>query len=363
MASMVDFKAMTAPLHDLLLDPNNFRFSSPGQVSLVAESRFAEDKVQSAALERIRSDGVSELKLSITENGFVPVERIVVRALHEDGVTRYVVVEGNRRTAALKLLEQEHAGGLDLGQHVVDVFGAVPVLLAEDASDDDILAIMGIRHVGGPKEWGGYQSALLVHRLMSRPAMTAREVASRLGLTVNEVNRRYRAFSALTQMMDDEEFGDTVTPEMYPIFHEAVGQPVVREWLGWSQSDRLFNDDDHRELFYGWLTRGEDGPKIRSYGDVRELKQILDNEDALVALMDDDQSLSDALAIVRADAKAVRWLPNVKSALSSLNEMGSDTVEALTPDELEILTKLKSRATWIIRANKLASEPQPDDAD
>ncbi|WP_156155556.1 ParB/Srx family N-terminal domain-containing protein [Frigoribacterium sp. MEB024] len=369
---MVTFTPTSVPLAQLLLDPNNFRFSAPGQAAAVAEARFGEDKVQSATLEKVNQDGVGELKLSISENGFVPVERIVVRAMNSapsaivdgetdaEAVVRYIVVEGNRRTAALKLLEQEHAGGLDLQARVTDVFAAVPVLLAEDASNDDILAIMGIRHVGGLKEWGGYQSALLVYRLMSQPGLTARDVASRLGLTVNEVNRRYRAFSALTQMMEDEEFGDNVSPEMYAIFHETVGQPNVRDWLGWSQTDRLFKDEDHRELFYGWLT-GEGSPKIRSYGDIRELKVILENDDALVALKDDDQSLSDAIAIVRADAKAVRWLPNVKSALTSLNDMGSGTIESLDDNDIEFLEKLKNRADWIMKAHQAGAAGSNDE--
>ena len=103
---MVNFDATTVPLESLLLDPNNFRFTAPGTVALVAEARIAEEKVQAAALERVKADGVSELKLSIAENGFVPVERIVVRALDGDE-GGYVVVEGNRRTAALKLLERD----------------------------------------------------------------------------------------------------------------------------------------------------------------------------------------------------------------------------------------------------------------
>ena len=360
---MVNFSTATVPLRDILLDPNNFRFSEPGDTTSVSESRFAELKVQQAALEKLKEESLPELKLSITENGFVPVERIVVRALpqSDDGISRYVVVEGNRRTAALKLLEQEHAGGVDLSPSLVEVFDAVPVLLAEDASEDDILSVMGIRHVGGPKEWGGYQSALLVFRLMSRDAANPRAVASRLGLSVNEVNRRYRAFSALTQMMNDEEYGDAVKPAMYPIFHEAVGQTVVREWLGWSPSERLFKNDAHRELFYGWLTKGDPEPKIRGYGDVRDLRQILENEDALTALKDDDQTLSDALAIVKADAKAVRWLPNVKSTLASLDDLGSDTIESLTPEEIELLTRLKKRADWIIRAHGLVAAAVNDD--
>lgn len=370
MTGMVTFTPKMVPLDSLLLDPNNFRFSTPGQAAAVAEARFGEDRVQSATLDRIKKDGVAELKLSISENGFVPVERIVVRALSNEAVPgqeddsdegeRYVVVEGNRRTAALKLLEQDHAGGLYLDPRVTEVFDEVPVLVAADASDDDILAIMGIRHVGGPKEWGGYQSGLLVFRLMSQPGLTARDVASRLGLTVNEVNRRYRAFSALTQMMSDEEFGDGVMPEMYAIFHETVGQPNVRDWLGWSQQSRTFDNANHRELFYGWLTAGEDGAKIRNFSDIRDLKSILENEDALVALKDDDQSLSDAMSIVRADAKAVRWLPNVKSALSSLNDMGSGTIEALGTTDIEYLDKLKSRVDWIIRAHQAGAAGEND---
>jgi len=357
---MVSYSATTVPLEDLLLDPNNFRFRQPGPSVDIAESRFAESRVQANAIERLKADGVAELKRSISENGFVPVERIVVRTLDvtpgDAGRQLYVVVEGNRRTAALKLLQEDNAGGVDLDAQLVADFSAVPVLLATDATEDDLLAIMGIRHVGGPKEWGGYQSALLVYQLMEGAHLGAREVASRLSLTVNEVNRRHRAFSALTQMIGDDEFGDSVGPEMYPIFHEAIGQPSVREWLGWAQTERTFNNVENRELFYGWLTGGDDDPKIRSYNEVRELKLVLENADALVALKDDDQTFSDALAIVRADAKAVRWLPNAKAALSSLNEMGPDTIETLDADAIEVLENLRKRAAWIVRAAALSTE-------
>lgn len=362
---MVSYSASVVPLDRLLLDPNNFRFRQPGATADVAEARFAEDKVQEQAILRVKADGVTELKRSISENGFVPIERIVVREVgkpdDQHPNAQYVVIEGNRRTVALKLLQQEHAGGIDLPQSVTDVFPAVPVLLAENASSDDLLAIMGIRHVGGPKEWGGYQSALLVYQMLKDGGLTAREVASRLGLTVNEVNRRHRAFSALTQMMEDEGFADLVSPEMYPIFHEAVGQPAIREWLGWDTKTYNFADADNRELFYAWLS-GE-SPKISSYSDVRELKQILDNPEALTALKDDDQSFADALAIVKSEAKATRWLPNVKAALTSLGEMGPGTIQNLDDDALDMLTKLKKRAHWILTANAMPLESDEPNAE
>lgn len=358
---MVKLTPSEVALGNLLLDPNNFRFKDPGRATPISNARVAESTVQAAMLERIKTDGVAELKQSIAENGFVQVERIVVRPFGEPESGQYIVVEGNRRTAALKLLNSDHLGGVDFNANVTDTFNAVPVLVATNATDDDYLAIMGIRHVGGPKEWGGYQSALLVYQLFEDSSRTPREVGSRLGLSVNEVNRRHRAFGALTQMMSDEEYGESVTPEMYPIFHEAVGQPIVREWLGWSQTNRKFEDENNRTLFYSWLSDGETGPKIRSYSEVRELKLILENDDALVALKDDNQSLADALAIVRSDAKSARWLPNAKSALASLNEMGSDTIEKLTEEDISLLEDLRKRSTWIIKAHSVSSDVENDE--
>lgn len=366
---MVTYATAAIELHNLLLDPNNFRFKEPGADSEVPEKRFSEDSVQTAALNRIKTDGLLELKRSISENGFVPVERIVVRALQvtdsgeqEENAQKYVVVEGNRRTAALKILCSEYAGGAPLKDSVVEVFSAVPVLVAQDASDDDLLAIMGIRHVGGTKEWGGYQSALLVYQLLVDADLSAREVASRLGLSVQEVNRRHRAFSALNQMIHDDEFGESVTPDLYPIFHEAVGQPIIREWLGWDHQQLKFLKDDTRELLYGWLAGTSDSPrKISSYGEMRDLKQILENPDALTALKDDDQTLADALAIVKSEAKATRWLPNVKAALSSLDEMSSETMENLDDGSRKILENLKNRANFILRASEISLRDDADD--
>lgn len=373
---MVDYAPATVPLDEILLDPNNFRFRSPGRTVPVAESRFWEKSVQDAALERILRDGITEVKRSIAENGFVPVERIVVRPLGNgseqestqdgrsaEGPTRYVVVEGNRRTAALKLLKREHASGAAVNESVSDVFDEVPVLIASEASDDDLLAIMGIRHVGGPKEWGGYQSALLVYELMEDSDLDARQVASRLGLTVQEVNRRHRAFSALTQMTEDSEYGDLVTPDFYAIFHEVIGQPKVREWLGWDASDYELADSDKRELLYSWMTGDAGTPKkITGFGDIRDLKLIIENPDALSAMQDDDQTLADALAIVKSEAKATKWLPNAKAALNSLSEMSLETIENLDESALAVLKSLKDKSGSLLRAAEAARSTDEDEA-
>lgn len=366
--NMVTYLPATVAIQDLLLDPNNFRFKHPASGTEIAEQRFEEESVQKAAIDRVKSDGIEELKNSIRENGFVPVERIIVReysrgrASDDDNSQKYVVVEGNRRTTALKTLQNEHDAGVGLNPTIVDTFSQIPVLLAQGATEEDLLAIMGIRHVGGPKEWGGYQSALLIYQLVVDGGQTSREVAHRLGLSTQEVNRRHRAFSALNQMKQDPEFGDAVTPELYPIFHEAVGTPTTRKWLGWDAQNLQFSDNDNRELFYGWITPNQNKlRKIRGYEDVRDLKLILENSDALTALKDDDQTFADALAIVKSEAKATRWLPNAKAALNSLNEMSSEVMRKLDETGVDILQQLKKQSAFIVQVSQMPNDPDDDE--
>lgn len=346
---MVEYTEHNVSLENLLLDPNNFRFNEPGSKKAVPESRFAEKSVQDAIRVKIERDGVHELKNSIAENGFVPVERIVVRPWGEDK-DKFVVVEGNRRTAALKLLLEDFRSGVEIRPDLVEIFEAVPVLVVTNASSSDYMSIMGIRHVGGPKAWGGYQSAELVATLLDADANTTPvDVANRLGLTVREVNRRYRAYGALQQMMEDEEVGDRVTKEMYPIFHEVVAQPDIRQWLEWDDRTRTFTSTDNRALFYGWLVPGEEGEaKITRHSDVRDLRAILSNPDALGVLKDPLSTLGEAVGVVVADARASEWVHKVEGAFDALNSIGAETVEKLDGQQLGLLKELERSITRAI---------------
>ena len=69
-------------LNQLLLDPNNPRFSELGEeLKPILETRFAEEKVQTSTKEKMKSSifDVSELKDTIKTVGFLPMDRIVVR--------------------------------------------------------------------------------------------------------------------------------------------------------------------------------------------------------------------------------------------------------------------------------------------
>jgi hypothetical protein len=166
---------------DLILDPNNYRFQDLGDYVRVDEGRLHEEAVQSKARLRIR-EGVSlnPLKASILKNGFISVERLVVRA-YEHKPNTYVVVEGNRRLAAIAAILDEHTSGATIEPSILLSLQSIPVLVAsaETPAELDVFlaSLMGIRHVSGIKQWDGYQRSKLVFDMKRSLALPSQEVA------------------------------------------------------------------------------------------------------------------------------------------------------------------------------------------
>lgn len=235
---MPSFEEQNIPYHKLLLDPNNYRYQDDPDFVYADEKRFYEEGVQDRAFRRLKGEeSLVQLKNSFMTNGFIPVERLVVRPYPyvED---RYLVLEGNRRLAALRWIADDYEAGVDIPESLLATMDAIPVIVVVDEADPAFYeSLMGVRHVSGIRQWGGYQRAKLVVTLKDDHNLSSAEVADRLGMTAHEVNRRYRAFKALQQMQDDENFGDYATSNMYPLFHEAVSLPVVRQTLDWDEGE------------------------------------------------------------------------------------------------------------------------------
>lgn len=351
---MPDFVRKELSLEQLLLDPNNYRFHEDQYFMFAAEPRFHESSVQESTWRRLRDDGISELKTSLCTNGFMPMEPLVVReyAHVED---RYLVVEGNRRLAALMWIQKDIDAGVELPAHAPAMLGRIPVVVVSHEDDDPAFfeALMGVRHVSGTKEWRGYQRAKLVVTLRDERNLEAKEIADRVGMTTHEVNRRYRAFKALEQMRNHEDFGDRMTPGLYPLFHEAVSLPIVRQWLGWDQHATRFTDEDELGQFYALITASEiDGvrqePKIVRHSEVRELKSILRNEEAKEALLDDHTPFVEALTIAKKEEFSRTWTTKVDAAYRALQGLGFREFKNLSNEDREKLTSLSELALEII---------------
>lgn len=350
-------RAENLRLDDLLLDPNNYRLQDEEGFRPTAEDRYHLEQVQRTTLLRLRETGLKELHDSIIANGFLPIERIVVVPYsHGEGEHRYLVIEGNRRVAALKQIAEELSGGVDIPRAVEAVLEGVPCLVADEEGQDPYFreTLMGIRHVGGIKQWGGYQRAKLIADLRDGHGLEAPEVAAKLGLSTREVNRRYRAFKALQQMRDSDDFGDFAEPALYPLFHEAVEGAEVKEWLGWDANSNKFCKADALAEFYALITTsqaddgaGEIAPKIKTYGDVRQLKNILLNAEARRYLLDPERTFLDALTVANREELSRKWRNEIAEAAASLEGIGALEVPNFSPDDVALLERMIFAATQI----------------
>lgn len=347
------YKEDLLPINRLLLDPNNFRFQDEIDYVRADSQRYAEPTVQERATKRIRSEGLVELKSSIISNGFLAVERLVVRKYQQvEGEWLYLVLEGNRRLATLQWIAEDQRAGVSIPANVLEVLDAVPVIVIEsDEGEVTYLSIMGIRHVGGIKQWGGYQRAKLVADLKDRHGLDSAEIADRLGMTKHEVNRRYRALKALQQMEDDEDFGDYANSSMYPLFHEAVSIPIVRAWLGWNDTDAQFEDREELLQFYQLITPmradeeedvSEGEVKITSYSQVRDLRDILANPEAKKVLLNANRSFGDALGLAKAEELSSSWSTEVAEAITALASIGVLDLEQISAENLELIKSIQT---------------------
>lgn len=361
------FEEAKVKIDKLLLDPNNYRFQDERDYRPVAEIRIAEDSVQRKAMDRLRDTSLEDLKRSIRTNGFLSVERIVAKRLSGANRHSYLVLEGNRRVAALKSILAEHEAGDTVSKDLLETLNAIPILVVKNSTNARGLyeSIMGIRHVSGIKHWGGYQRSRLIANLRDNVEIEPNEVADRLGMSVREVNRRYRAYKALEQMENDDDYGDFADAKLYPLFHEAVSSTGIKEWLSWNEDEGRFTDENELTQFYDWISpRHADDPeleddlppKITNHRDVRDLPSILNNEEALNVLKERETSLADALAIAKRGEISKAWKRYVSSAVSALSSLSANDLATMSnPDVKRVQELQKSAEKTLTMIKKLKS--------
>jgi hypothetical protein len=348
-------------LENVLLDPNNPRFAELGDpTDVIPEYRFAEAKIQKDAYDKMRSDKfeVSELRDTIKTIGFLPMDKVVVREWRgslDKANKKFVVVEGNRRIAALKWLIDLHNSAREtFSDEQISSFTDLEVLLLDqdNAPSSALWILPGLRHVSGIKEWGPYQKARAVFILRETGA-SPQEAAQSLGLSTRAANQLWRSYLALEQMKNDEEYGEYAEPKMYSFFEEIFKKPDVRSWLDWDDNDRKFKNSNRLHEIFTWMVGEQDDsgnlldPKLPEAKSIRDLGTIISDESALSVFRSPNGNLARALARYEADHPE-DWHPTIIKAEAILAGLSPDNLRSLTNEEVQSLDKLKSRIDIVI---------------
>lgn len=141
---------------------------------------------------------VRELALSIAASGYFQHEPVIV-AQERD---RNVVIEGNRRLAAVKLLLQPdlrkkvNAKVPDISEDRRRSLLEIPTLLS---TREDAWRYLGFKHVNGPAKWGSYAKSKYVADIHRNYGVALGEIARQIGDNHNTVRRLYRGLMVIEQ--------------------------------------------------------------------------------------------------------------------------------------------------------------------
>ena len=233
MPSVKPLKIEFKPVDSLLLDDQNPRLVA------VDETRTQDQLV------RVLWDemAVSEVALSIAANGYFEEEPLFIVPGDDskpEQKGKFVVVEGNRRLAAVRLLRDE---GLRRAVKATDL----PKLSETQRSKLDVLPVsvypdkkaiwqyFGFRHVNGPKEWDSFSKAAYIASVRRDYGVSLDEIARRIGDQHSTVTRIYRGIVLLEQAESMTEFKreDRIANRFFfSHLYTAADQHEYQEFLG-----------------------------------------------------------------------------------------------------------------------------------
>ena len=295
-------------LSQLLLDPNNYRFVDSEQYVSVPPESISDVRVQQRTRNLLLGKGqenVKDLITSFKNNGFLDIEAIQVKKI---GDRTYMVLEGNRRVATLKYLQEQYENNIDTGAVNADTFKSISVKVISGDDDKAHLIAMGLHHISGKKKWNPLNQAQMVNDLLTEYNMTEDEVCQSLGLS-KQMLRRYVRSLALIQAYKRSDYGDEFKSPMYSFFEEIVKSPNIREWLGWDDATMSCLNRKNQERLFSWISHqemtidGDEGetevrqvePIIEKSSDIRILQQFISDEHALLR-MEKERSVSEGYA-------------------------------------------------------------------
>jgi len=313
---------MRATIDQLDLDPKNPR---------LPEGHGA--TTQSALLQLMALDySLGELARSLVDNGYFEEEPLVAVPAKKSP-DRYVVVEGNRRLAALQLLSRPDViRALRLGADWDELsaewasHGApdLPVLVYPDRRY--VTPFLGFRHISGVKPWEPPEKARFINDLVEAGADRFANIAREVGSTVQSVRDSYVAYRVLTQARE-LELDTNRLEDSFGVFLRAMSSSGVKTFLGIETRGREPAElrapvpHDHldrlSELLV-WLFGTEDARKvIQDSRDITSLGRVLTSPSALETLRaTDDFTL--ALDALKGEEETV--LESLRRASFQLDE-------------------------------------------
>ena len=318
-----------APVRLLELDSENPRLVSDG-----VRSRRQADLLQTLWTEM----DVAELVDSIAENGFFQEEPLFVipKRLGSDKGP-YIVVEGNRRLAAVLILTndeyREKLGATDvrtISEAAKAQLAELPISIYQ--TRQQLWAYLSFRHINSPRPWDAYSKARFIARVYEEYKVQLDEIAARTGDRHATVERLYRGFKVIQQAEAQGQFSveDRWRNKFYfSHLYTALDYSEFQNFLGFTAEGSLRDNPvprsklENLDLVLLWLYGKRSGniePVVQKQNpDLGMLRDVLGKKSALAALrsgyglkraheisIGDDRRFTDALTSAKEELQRAR---------------------------------------------------------
>ena len=141
---------------------------------------------------------VRELVMSIAASGFFRHEPVIVA--QEDG--KAIVIEGNRRLAAVKLLLTPALAKtlkVDIPVITDEAREALKVLPVVLGTREDAWRYLGFKHVNGPAKWSSYAKSRYIADVHRNFVVKLEDIAKQIGDTHKTVQRLFRGLKVIEE--------------------------------------------------------------------------------------------------------------------------------------------------------------------
>ena len=226
-------KPILCPVSLLRLDLDNPRLQTGDDLTASTEEQVIEFLADIAALD--------ELVLSICTNKYLNLEPLIV---HGTNSGPYKVLEGNRRLASIKII-QDPALAASLG---IKVPTPVPlevkkslekILVYRVKSPDEAREFIGFKHINGPQRWDAFAKAKYVTNWYrdAKGALTIDEIADKMG----DNNNTLRAYIYAVLILDQAAAAGQWSVEdravksgrfAFSHLYTALGREQYQDFLG-----------------------------------------------------------------------------------------------------------------------------------
>jgi hypothetical protein len=348
-------KPIAADPRSFLLDPHNPRIALLLEDPSILNTRvnLASEAVQKAVINVLKRPEFELHKLiaSIRQKGFSPDgSQMIVKKIGDN----YQVLEGNRRTAAIRsLLGEPSLMSPSVRDSVrsIDVQEFTFMGARDGISERDVIEmILGQIHISGKLSWGAMERADYIYQSFCRLADVKASELWKFGYDVSTASRVAETFDSSTKdvrknimiarnYMLLRKIGADVNPQHYTLIDLATATRSVRESL-FELSDEYFHFSEKGAEKFARLCVEEDRI-IRNPDDFRVFSKVAasGDEDFLKSVISGSQTLEEADERLGHDANREKFERQVRRALEIVSELPLDSYRG-NQEEKKLILRL-----------------------